>query len=74
MTDFAPEPITAEDVETLDRTASCTAPSARSTSWRDRRSDLRDNDRQLVDEHCCPSASALPDRLGELLPDERRRR
>jgi maltose alpha-D-glucosyltransferase / alpha-amylase len=64
--DFAPEPITAEDVhgwtnKVLHRANRTLDELAR------RRSDLRDNDRQLVDE-LLSRRRTLPDRLGELLP------
>jgi maltose alpha-D-glucosyltransferase/alpha-amylase len=64
--DFAPEPITGDDVRgwtgnVLQRANGTLDELAR------RRSDLRDDDRKLVDEllSCCRT---LPDRLGELLP------
>ncbi len=64
--DFTPEPITAEDVrgwtnKVLHRADRTLDELAR------RRSDLRDNDRQLVDE-LLSRRRTLPDRLGELLP------
>ena len=64
--DFAPEPITAEDVrgwtnKVLHRANRSLDELAR------RRADLRDNDRQLVDE-LLSRRRTLPDRLSELLP------
>jgi maltose alpha-D-glucosyltransferase / alpha-amylase len=64
--DFGPEPITAEDVrgwtnKVLHRAKRTLEELAR------RRSDLRDNDRQLVDK-LLSRYRTLPDRLSELLP------
>ncbi len=64
--DFAPEPITAEDVRGWTNKVVARANRTLDELAR-RRSDLRDNDRQLVDE-LLSRRRTLPDRLGELLP------
>src|SRR6266550_7917199 len=64
--DFAPEPITAEDVRGWTNKVLARANRTLDELAR-RRSDLRDNDRQLVDE-LLSRRRTLPDRLGELLP------
>ena len=64
--DFAPEPITAEDVRGWTNKVLHRANRTLDELSR-RRSDLRDNDRQLVDE-LLSRRRTLPDRLGELLP------
>jgi maltose alpha-D-glucosyltransferase/alpha-amylase len=64
--DFAPEPITAEDVRGWTSKVLARANRTLDELAR-RRSDLRDNDRQLVDE-LLSRRRTLPDRLGELLP------
>jgi maltose alpha-D-glucosyltransferase/alpha-amylase len=64
--DFAPEPITAEDVRGWTNKVVARANRTLDELAR-RRSDLRDNDRQLVDE-LLSRRPTLPDRLGELLP------
>jgi maltose alpha-D-glucosyltransferase/alpha-amylase len=66
IADFAPEPITTRDVrgwsdKVLQRANRTLDELAR------RRTDLKDNDRQLVDE-LLSRRRKLPDRLGELLP------
>src|SRR5207244_5975458 len=64
--DFAPEPITAEDVRGWTNKVLARANRTLDELAR-RRSDLRDNDRQLVDK-LLSRYRTLPDRLGELLP------
>ena len=64
--DFTPEPITAEDVRGWTNKVLARANRTLDELAR-RRSDLRDNDRQLVDE-LLSRRRTLPDRLGELLP------
>ena len=67
--DFAPEPITADDVQDLDRAACLQRAERTLDELARRRSDLTENDRQLVDALLSHRAS-LPARLRELLPDD----